>query len=105
VARLRDIKVVIRAPDGRFLRIGDKDWELTPFRERATVLDYLSHEVEPQLALIRKVYRTDLEAVPIPDDEVNETCDSCQQQVESVAAYFDGSKFLCVDCRPPAPGP
>jgi hypothetical protein len=104
MAAFRDIKVVIRAPDGSFLRIGEADWELTPYRERATVLDYLTHEVESQLALIRKAYRTDLEAVPIPDHEVHETCDSCQQPVESVAAYFDGSQFLCGSCRQPPPG-
>jgi hypothetical protein len=99
MAQLRDIKVVIRTPEGLFLRIGEKDWELTPFRARATVLDYLSEEVEQQLALIRKIYGTDLEAVPIPEQEVQETCDSCQQTIESVAAYFNGSQFLCGSCR------
>lgn len=101
MAHRRDIKVVIRTPDGNYLRLGEADWEITPLRERATVLDYLSQKVEPQLALIRRVYNTDLEAVPVPEEEVHETCDRCHQPVESVAAYFDGQRFLCGSCRPP----
>lgn len=99
----RDIKVVIRTPDGNFLRMGDPHWELTPLRERATVLDYLKHGVEAQLALIRKVYQTDLEAVPVPDEEVHETCDCCHQTIEPVSAFFDGARFFCGTCRPSAP--
>jgi hypothetical protein len=103
VAYHRDIKVVIRTPDGNFLRMGDPHWELTPLRERATVLDYLKHGVEAQLALIRKVYQTDLEAVPVPDEEVHETCDCCHQTIEPVSAFFDGAQFFCGSCRPSAP--
>ena len=96
---LRDIKVVVRNPSGLYLFRGQNDWAFTAERSQAVVFDYLADKVEAQLALLFRAQGMELEAVPLPPNEVSETCDRCEQLIMPSVAFFDGRQFLCPDCR------
>jgi len=98
MTKFRDIKVVIRSPDGHYLSGGPAEWEFTANPAEAAVFDYLAHGVETQLEQIRQSQGLVLEAVHAASHELHETCDRCEQTVPPTVAFFDGKQFLCPDC-------
>jgi hypothetical protein len=96
--KLRDIKVVLRTPDGHYLAGGPTDWEFTNHLTEAAVFNYLADEIETQLETIQKAQGLVLEAVHVAALELCETCDQCKETVLPTIAYYNGKQFLCPDC-------
>ncbi len=105
MAKLRDIRVVLRSPEGCYVAGGPKDWAFTANLADAAVFNYLADGVEAQLVSLRQSHGLVLEAVHVAAHELCETCDRCQETVLPTIAFFNGKQFLCPDCsgtRPPA---
>ena len=98
----RDIKVVLRNPEGRYVAGSAVNWSFVEERRRAIVFDYVSQRVEELIAFLRKSQGVVLEAETVPPNEVYETCDSCHRLVMPLKTFFDGKKFFCPDCSPRA---
>ena len=98
----RDIKVVIRSPEGLYLAGGPEQWEFTDNLAEATVLHYLRDDVEGQLQRIQQAGGETLEALHIHSDELAERCDRCHVSIPPIEAFFDGRDFLCRGCTPEA---
>ena len=96
--KFRDIKVVLRSPDGHYVSGGPDVWEFTDNLEYAAVFDYLRHNVESQLESIRTSQGLVLEAVHVASHDLKEICDRCDATVLPTAAFFTGKQFLCPDC-------
>jgi hypothetical protein len=94
------IKVVIRAPDGRFLKGQPKDRSFTTDRAEARVFDYVRDGIAEQLDELRVDQGIQWVAEPIDPRERYEVCDSCGKRVMSFKAYYDGRRYLCPECRP-----
>jgi hypothetical protein len=99
MAKLRDIKVVLRTPDGHYLAGGPVEWDFTDDLGEAAVFNYLADEIETQIAAIEKSNGLALEAVHVEAHELCETCDRCREIVLPTIAFFDGKRFLCPDCN------
>jgi hypothetical protein len=99
MVKFRDIKVVLRSPEGHYLAGGPREWEFTENLADAAVFDYLAHEVETQLEFIRNSQGLVLEAVHVAAHELCETCDRCRETVLPTIAFFNGNQFLCPDCN------
>lgn len=100
MTKFRDIKVVLRSPDGHYLAGGPIYWELSDRLDRAAVFDYLKDNIEAQLEAVRQSQGLILEAVHVASHELHETCDRCDGTVAPINAFFDGKQFLCPDCSP-----
>ncbi len=98
MAKFRDIKVVLRSPDGQYLAGGENAWEFTSDLTQAAVFNYLADQIETQLESIRKSQGIQLEAVHVAATELCETCDRCNETVLPTIAFFNGKQFLCPDC-------
>ncbi len=98
MAKLRDIKVVLRSPEGRYLAGGPTEWEYTDNLADAAVFNYLADAIESQLEIIGQLHGVALEAVHVAATELCETCDRCQESVLPTIAFFNGKQFLCPDC-------
>ena len=96
---LQNSKVIIRAPDRSYLTGGPTVWEFTADSLKATVLDYETDRVAEQLELVRRTHGITLEAVPLDPKLTHEICDRCEQLMVAPLAFFDGTQFLCPDCR------
>jgi hypothetical protein len=96
---LQDIRVYIRDRGGRYLSRGSTDWVFTEDRSRAAVFYYLSDRVAEQIEMIRKTQGSVLGEEPVPLDEIYEVCDRCKELVVPFLIHFDGTRFLCSDCR------
>lgn len=103
MARFRDIKVVLRSPDGQYVAGGATEWGFTSNLAEAAVFNYLADEIETQLETIRKSHGIVLEAVHVAATELCETCDRCKETVLPTIAFFDGRQFLCPDCSGESP--
>ncbi len=98
MARFRDIKIVLRSPDGQYLAGGPTEWEFTSNLADAAVFNYLADEIETQLERICKSHAIELEAVHVAATELCETCDRCNEAMLPTIAYFNGKQFLRPDC-------
>jgi hypothetical protein len=94
----RDIKVVLRSPDGYYLTGGPTDWGFTANLADAAVLNYLADQIEMQLEALRKAQGLVLEAVHVAAHELCERCDRCKETVLPTIAFFNGEQFLCPGC-------
>ncbi len=103
MAKFRDIRVVLRTPEGHYLAGGPTEWELTDNLADAVVFNYLADNIETQLAYIQKGQGLLFEAVHVAASEVCETCDRCRETVLPTIAFFDGKQFLCPDCSAERP--
>ncbi len=99
MSKLRDIKVLLRSPDGHYLAGGPSDWEFTNNLADAAVFNYLADEIETQLEAIRTSHGDVLEAVHVAAHELCETCDRCEGTMLPTIAFFNGQQFLCPDCH------
>ncbi len=99
MATFRDIKVVLRTPDGHYLGGGPTEWEFTDNLTDAAVFDYLADQIESQVEAIRETHGIALEAVHVSATELCETCDRCKEIVLPTTAFFNGRQFLCPDCN------
>jgi hypothetical protein len=98
-SRLPDIKVFIRNPQGKYLAQDANGLFFTDDRSVAIVLNYEADEVPKQLAAIEKAQGVSLAADPVPLEEIYETCDRCKELFIPFMTFFDGSRFLCAECR------
>ena len=103
VAKFRDIKVVVRSPDGHYLTGGPTEWGFTDNLADAAVFSYLAHGIEAQLEQIRRSQGFALEAVHVASHDLCESCDRCKEIVLPSIVFFDGKQFLCPDCRAKSP--
>jgi hypothetical protein len=99
MANTRDIKVVVRSPDGHYLTGGPTEWQFTDDLAEAAVFNYLADEIESQLQTIRTSSGVVLEAVHVASHELCETCDRCKENMLPTIAFYDGRQFLCPDCH------
>ncbi len=103
MAKLRDIKVVLRTPDGQYLAGGPDEWDFTNNLAEAAVFNYLADDIETQLETIRQSHGITLEAVHVAASEPCETCDRCKETMLPTIAFFNGKQFLCPDCSSHSP--
>ncbi len=99
MAKFRDIKVVLRSPDGHYVSGGPGEWDFTDNLAEAAVFNYLADNIETQLELIRTTQGLALEAVHVAAHELCETCDRCNETMLPTVAFYTGKQFLCPDCR------
>ena len=92
-------KVVIRTTEGRYLGGDVNNLRLVNDVYGAVLLDPTEIRMEETLLELRNVTGLVFEALPLKLEEVFETCDGCGQMVIPLMAFFDGKKFLCLDCR------
>jgi hypothetical protein len=92
-------KLVVRTPDGMYLSRGQQGLSFVNDIYGAVLLDPQEVEVEELLLKLRTLTGVLFEAVPLVMEEVFETCDQCAQLVIPLRVYFDGTVFLCPDCR------
>ena len=111
---LPDVRVHILNREGKYLAGDDDGLYFTDNRAAAIVLSYEADKVAEQLADIRRTEGVELEPVPVPLEEIYETCDRCRELFMPFMTFFDGKEFLCAECgrkavrRPPhrrLPGP
>lgn len=65
MAKFRDIKVVLRSPEGQYLSGGPSEWEFTNQLADAAIFNYLADQIEAQLETIRASQGVALEAVHV----------------------------------------
>ena len=94
-----DIKVFIRNPQGKYLAQDANGLFFTEDRNAAIILNYRSDRVLEQLETIQRAQGITLAADPVPPEEIYETCDRCKELFMPFMTYFDGKRFLCLDCR------
>jgi len=99
------IKVLIVNEDGQYLAGTAAHWEFTDDRSLARVFDYSEDRVAEQIRLVRRAYGKVWVAVQLDPSEAFEFCDRCGGRMSAVAAFFDGRRFLCQDCRSVASPP
>jgi hypothetical protein len=93
------IKVLIVNEYGQYLSGTASHWEFTEERLRARVFDYHNDHVTEQLQLVRKVYGSIWIAVKLDPQETYEFCDRCGTRMTAMHAVFDGTEFLCRECK------
>ena len=71
----------------------------TDDRLRAVVLSYEADHVAEQLEALHRLQGVLLRAVPVPLEEIYETCDRCNELFMPFMTFFDGKRYLCVECR------
>jgi len=94
-----DIKVLILNAKGQYLAGDRTHWFFTEDRAAAVVLHRRADHVLEQLEQLRKSEGVVLKAVPVPLQEIYETCDRCQELFMPFMVFFDGTRFLCAECR------
>jgi hypothetical protein len=97
--KLRDVKVVLRTAEGNYLAGEPGAWEFSGDIANAAVFNYLADDIEAQIQSVIESQGITLEAVHVASRDVHETCDRCEDVVMPAQAYFNGSQFLCPDCR------
>lgn len=100
------IKVIIQAPDGRFLKGEPNAWAFTTDPAEARVFDYVGDCIAEQLEGLRQDRGLEWTAVPVDPRERYEVCDLCGQRVMAFKVFFDGKRYLCPEClASPPPWP
>ena len=94
-----DIRVMIRNAQGNYLAQDEHGLFFTNNRSAAMVLYYQSDCVADQLEELHKTQGIALAAEPVPPEEIYERCDQCHDLFPPWMTYFDGTRFLCADCR------
>jgi hypothetical protein len=92
------IKVIIRSPDGKFVKGEPKEWTFTENRAEARVFDYVGDCIAEQLDELRTDHGIQWVAEPIDPRERYEVCDGCGKRVMAFKAFFDGRLYCCPDC-------
>jgi hypothetical protein len=105
-----ELKVMVRNAQGKYLAQDPNGLFFTDDRALAVVLRYQADHVPEQLESIRRTYGVALVADPVPLEEIYEKCDQCHDWFMPYMLFFDGSQFLCADCKArkahhKAPGP
>jgi len=95
---LPDVRVHIRNREGKYLAGREDGLYFTEDRATALVLSYEADQVAAQLENIQRTQGVRLEPVPVPLEEIYETCDRCQELFMPVMTFFDGKRFLCAEC-------
>jgi len=95
----QDIKVVLQTPDGKYLSGSALNWRFTEHRASAIVFDLFGQDMHQRAALLSERLGFRLQPVPLPPEEVYETCDVCQCLLVPRQVFFNGHQFLCPDCK------
>jgi len=96
---LPELKVMVRNSQGKYLAQDPNGLFFTEDRKSAVVLRYQADRVQEQLETIRLTYGVALVADPVPLEEIYEKCDQCHDWFMPYMLFFDGTRFLCADCR------
>ena len=102
---LEPIKVLIVNEEGHYLSGTALQWEFTGERYRARVFDYAGDRVAEQIELVKRAHGMVWIAVKLDPREAFEFCDLCGSRMVAPRAYFDGTQFLCKDCKTAARRP
>jgi hypothetical protein len=93
------VKVLIVNDDGQYLAGTATEWTFTEDRTRAKVFDFVGDRVAEQIELVRRAHGLVWVAVKLDPMEVYEFCDRCGCRMSAFAAAYNGTLFLCVDCK------
>ena len=93
------IKVLVVNEDGQYLAGTATDWGFTEERTRARVFDYWQDHIPEMLSLVKNAHGIVWIAVKLDAREAYEFCDRCGSRMTALAAFFNGSEFLCEGCR------
>ncbi len=99
IFELPELKVTVRNPQGKYLAQDSNGLFFTDDRTLAVVLRYQADHVREQIESLRQTYGIALVADPVPLEEIYEKCDQCRDWFMPYMLFFDGSQFLCTDCR------
>lgn len=94
-----DVRVVIVDGQGRFLAEDANGLFFTEQRSGALVFRYRADRVQEQIETLRRTSGIVLVPDPVLPEEVYETCDACKEFFMPHMVFFDGTLFLCADCR------
>jgi hypothetical protein len=94
-----DIKVFVRDTRGRYLAQDANGLFFSEDRSAAMVFNYQGDAVVEQLEKLAETQGIALAAEPVPPEEIYETCDRCNDLFMPFMTFFDGSQYLCPDCR------
>jgi hypothetical protein len=95
------LKVFIRNLVGEYLCRDGKQWCFTTDPTKAHIFDYRADKVAEQLELARRESGAIWVAVQVDAPDGAETCDGCGRKLRSTDIQFDGTRYLCPDCRKP----
>ena len=93
------VKVLIVNDDGHYLAGTASEMEFTDDRSKAKVFDFHADRVQERIELVRKAHGQVWIALKIDPREVYEFCDRCGCRMRSFRAFYDGTQFLCGDCK------
>ena len=93
-----DVRVHIVNAAGQFLASHGDELFFSDQRHGAVVLSYEADRVEEQLEALRRTQGIELGCVPVPLEEIYETCDGCHELFMPFMTVFDGQRFLCGEC-------
>ncbi|HWW01649.1 MAG TPA: hypothetical protein VNZ64_18265 [Candidatus Acidoferrum sp.] len=95
----RAIKVVLRNLDGQYLAGHQGAWTFADEGKDARVFDYVADRIPEQLETLECQHGLVLIAVAVDPRDRYEVCDRCGQHVMSLKTFFDGTQYLCPECR------
>jgi hypothetical protein len=95
----QDIKVVLQTDDGKYLSGSAINWRFTEERSSAIVFDLFAQRVHQRAAFLSECLGFRLQPVPLPPEEIYESCDLCQCLIMARQVFFNGRQFLCPDCK------
>lgn len=98
-----DFKVLLLDEEGNYLAGDPGHWYFSSNREAAVVLNHRADHVAEQLETLHRTRGIRLKAVPVPLQEIYETCDRCRELFMPVMIFFDGKAFICAECRSRSP--
>ena len=96
-----DLKVFIRNWVGQYLCRDGKQWGFTTDSTKAHFFDGKADKVAEQLELARHESGAISAAVQVEAQDAAESCDKCGRKLRSTEIQFDGTRYLCPNCRSP----
>jgi hypothetical protein len=99
MATTKALFVRIRNAEGKYLGGEAQTLGFCDDIKKAIVFDCRRDRVEEQLEYVRLTHGVVLEAVPVDPQEIHETCDRCGRLRLPFQMFFDGSHYLCEQCR------
>jgi hypothetical protein len=93
------IKVFLRNLVGEYMSREGKDWSFTTDKSKAYIFDYEADGVADKLVMAWRDFGAVWVAVQVDQKDDGETCDVCARKVRYTDVLFDGTRFVCANCR------
>ncbi len=93
------MKVLVQRLNNGYLAHEGEGWGLTPDWSKATLFEYPKPGFVEQLRGLPDALGAIFVMVPVDALNFFEMCDRCGRLVRPLKAFFDGTQFLCPDCR------